>query len=75
MTASQALPDDESSVPAPERHLVTVDIIIFTLRENDLQVLLVKRQYPPFAGKWAIPGGFVHAEESLEDAARRSRVR
>lgn len=71
LAAQQAPSGGEHSVPAPQRHLVTVDIIIFTLRENDLQVLLVKRQYPPFAGKWAIPGGFVHAEESLEDAARR----
>ena len=50
---------------------VTVDIVIFTLREGDLQVLLVKRKNPPFQGRWAIPGGFVEVDESLEDAAAR----
>lgn len=50
---------------------VTVDIVIFTLREGDLQVLLVKRKTPPFEGRWAIPGGFVQHDESLEDAAAR----
>jgi 8-oxo-dGTP diphosphatase len=50
---------------------VTVDIVIFTLREGDLQVLLVKRKNPPFQGQWAIPGGYVEQNESLEDAATR----
>jgi 8-oxo-dGTP diphosphatase len=50
---------------------VTVDVVIFALRDEDLQVLLVRRKNPPFEGKWAIPGGFVRHEESLEDAASR----
>ncbi len=50
---------------------VTVDIVIFTLRDDDLQVLLVKRKYPPYQGLWAIPGGYVQADESLEAAAVR----
>ncbi len=53
------------------RPSITVDVVIFTLREDNLQVLLVKRKYEPFANQWAIPGGFVHSDESLEDAARR----
>jgi 8-oxo-dGTP diphosphatase len=53
------------------RPSVTVDVVIFTLRENDLQVLLVRRRYPPFAGMWAVPGGFVNIDESLEQAALR----
>ena len=53
------------------RPSVTADVIIFTLRGNDLQVLLIKRKYPPFEGMWAIPGGFVGISESLEEAARR----
>lgn len=53
------------------RPSVTVDVIIFTLRDNDLQALLVKRGHPPFEGLWAIPGGFVGIEESLEEAALR----
>jgi 8-oxo-dGTP diphosphatase len=50
---------------------VTVDIVIFALRENDLQVLLIKRKFAPFENTWAIPGGFVQPHESLEDAAAR----
>jgi 8-oxo-dGTP diphosphatase len=50
---------------------VTVDVVIFALRDDDLQVLLVRRKNPPFEDRWAIPGGFVRHEESLEDAASR----
>jgi 8-oxo-dGTP diphosphatase len=50
---------------------ISVDVIIFTLRDDDLQVLLVRRKNPPFEGRWAIPGGFVEEDESLEAAARR----
>ncbi|MFL7793463.1 MAG: NUDIX domain-containing protein, partial [Anaerolineae bacterium] len=53
------------------RPSVTVDVIIFTLNEGDLQVLLIQRGHPPFEGMWAIPGGFVRIDESLEDAAQR----
>ena len=49
----------------------SVDVVIFTLRADDLQVLLVRRKHAPFEGRWAIPGGFVEADESLETAARR----
>jgi 8-oxo-dGTP diphosphatase len=54
-----------------ERPSVTVDIIIFTVRDDDLKVLLVKRKEWPFKGMWAIPGGFVRMIESLEEAAKR----
>jgi 8-oxo-dGTP diphosphatase len=54
-----------------ERPSVTVDIVIFTLRQGELQVLLVQRKHWPYQGMWAIPGGFVRMDESLEDAARR----
>lgn len=50
---------------------VTVDIVIFTIRDQRLHVLLVKRGIPPFVGRWAIPGGFVLEQESLDDAALR----
>lgn len=53
---------------------VAVDIAIFTIRENALHVLLVKRGIDPYKGRWAIPGGFVHENESLEAAARRELV-
>jgi 8-oxo-dGTP diphosphatase len=50
---------------------ISVDVVIFTLRADDLQVLLIQRKHSPFEGRWAIPGGFVKADESLETAARR----
>jgi 8-oxo-dGTP diphosphatase len=50
---------------------VTVDIVIFTIHAGTLKVLLVKRGVPPFAGQFAIPGGFVLEDESLEQAALR----
>lgn len=53
------------------RPAVTVDIIIFTLRESKLQVLLVQRAQPPYKNAWALPGGFVQLDESLEEAAAR----
>lgn len=54
-----------------DRPSVTADIVIFTLRERRLQVLLIQRKSWPFQGAWAIPGGFVQMDESLEQAARR----
>lgn len=54
-----------------ERLSVTVDVVIFTLLDGELKVLLVKRRRWPCEGMWAIPGGFVRPEESLEQAARR----
>jgi 8-oxo-dGTP diphosphatase len=53
------------------RPAVTVDVILFTFREGRLQVLLVNRKQPPFAGRSALPGGFVHMDEELEAAALR----
>jgi 8-oxo-dGTP diphosphatase len=53
------------------RAALTVDVVIFTLRENQLHVLLVQRGEEPFAGVWALPGGFVKMDESLEEAACR----
>lgn len=50
---------------------VTVDVAIFTIRGDELSVLLVRRARPPFQGQWALPGGFVGLEESLRHAAWR----
>ncbi len=50
---------------------VTVDMAILTVHEDELQVLLVKRRNEPYAGKLALPGGFVDPDEDLDDAARR----
>jgi len=53
------------------RPALTVDVVAFTLRDNRLHVLLVQRAEQPFAGSWALPGGFVRMDESLEEAALR----
>ncbi len=53
------------------RAALTVDIVVFGLDEADLQVMLIERDVPPFEGAWALPGGFVRIEETLDEAARR----
>ena len=50
---------------------VAVDIVIFTIQSGSLKVLLVRRKIAPFEGKFALPGGFVHEDEGLEEAALR----
>lgn len=50
---------------------LTVDCVVFGFDEGNLKVALIKRGTDPFKDKWALPGGFVQAGESLEDAARR----
>jgi 8-oxo-dGTP diphosphatase len=52
------------------RPAVTVDAVVFA-RADRLRLLLVQRGVEPFAGRWALPGGFVHMDESLHDAVRR----
>lgn len=54
-----------------ERPSVTVDVVMMSLRQRDLQVLLIKRRSWPFEEMWAIPGGFITIDESLEEAAKR----
>ncbi|MBO0804213.1 MAG: NUDIX hydrolase [Nocardiopsaceae bacterium] len=50
---------------------VTVDLAIFTVRQHELQTLLVRRGNEPFRGVLALPGGFVRPGEGLDDAAVR----
>ena len=52
-------------------HEITVDIVILTMKDDALQVLLVKRSNEPFKDKWAIPGGYVRMSENLDEAAMR----
>lgn len=50
---------------------VTTDVVIFTIDEGELQVLLIKRSNQPFRGSWALPGGFLHKNETSHEAAIR----
>jgi len=50
---------------------VTVDIVIFTIRDDQLKLLLIRRAGEPYQGEWALPGGFIAMDEDLEQSARR----
>jgi 8-oxo-dGTP diphosphatase len=56
---------------AYERPSVTVDLVLLSVLDGALHVLLMRRTQPPAEGKWALPGGFVRIDESLDEAARR----
>ncbi|TXI03559.1 MAG: NUDIX hydrolase [Rhizobium sp.] len=61
---------------APDSHqrpIVSVDLTIFALATDGLEVLLTRRGADPFSGYWALPGGWIHVDEdeSLEEAAKR----
>src|SRR3569623_1254157 len=53
------------------RAAITVDCVVFGLDETDLKVLLIQRKLQPFQHAWALPGGFVRVDETLDAAARR----
>ncbi len=50
---------------------VTSDVVVFTISGNKLKLLLIKRGRDPYKGSWAIPGGFLKANEELEECAKR----
>jgi len=50
---------------------VTVDLVVLTIRDDELCVLLVRRGEAPYKGQWALPGGFVRPDEDLDAAAAR----
>lgn len=53
------------------RPALTVDCVVFGIDDEDLKILLIERGVPPFKGSWGLPGGFVHMDEDLPEAARR----
>jgi 8-oxo-dGTP diphosphatase len=64
----------ESMAPARGSYpevAVAVDLVVLSVHEGDLHVLTVRRGSPPYAGRRALPGGFVEADEDLHQAARR----
>ncbi|MGE0201845.1 MAG: NUDIX domain-containing protein [Candidatus Melainabacteria bacterium] len=68
---SKAVHDESTELSTYETPLVTVDIVLFSIIDNSLRVLLIKRKDPPFEHHWALPGGFIHVGETLADAAAR----
>lgn len=54
-----------------EKPSVAIDLLIFTIKDNQLQVFLMEREKMPFQGQLALPGVFVGIEESLEEAVKR----
>ena len=70
MTQSQPN-GDSASIEGYARPAVTVDVLLFTVRDEKLQLALIKRGIEPYRGSWALPGGFVRMDEELEEAARR----
>ncbi len=53
------------------RPMVTVDAVVFGLREGVREVLLIERKHEPWQGSWALPGGFVDLDETLDAAVAR----
>ncbi len=50
---------------------VTTDVVVFTIRQQKLEVLLIRRKNEPYKDKWALPGGFVDIDEDLDVCALR----
>lgn len=53
------------------RPALTVDCVVFGFDGGGLKVVLIRRAFAPFAGTWALPGGFVDMDEDIDQAARR----
>lgn len=52
------------------RPAIIVDMVLFSVHQDQLRVLFIKLKSEPFKNMWALPGGFVEFHESLEEAAR-----
>lgn len=61
---------NQFTYPYP-RPSLTVDVVLWAIRDARPHLLLIERDRDPFAGSWALPGGFVDELEPLEEAARR----
>lgn len=64
-------------MPAPDSDqsiIVTVDVVLFALRDKTLHVVLTRRPNEPYAGQWALPGGYVHQQEDADSLAAALRV-
>jgi len=53
------------------RPSVSVDMAVFRKKNEGPEILLIRRKLSPYQGMWALPGGFVEIDETLEQAAAR----
>ena len=53
------------------RPALSADIVVFRQRDSVPEVLLILRGHPPYQGMWALPGGFMEIDETLEQCAAR----
>jgi 8-oxo-dGTP diphosphatase len=61
-------------MPEHVQPIVTVDVVILSLRDATLHVALAKREHAPHAGEWTLPGGWLHAEEDADAVAAANRI-
>src|SRR3954451_7675649 len=64
----------EAALPPYSQPIVTVDVVLLTLKEDRLHAALVLRDKDPFAGHWTLPGGWVHADEDEDALASAVRI-
>lgn len=60
-----------SSADSSSRLLITIDCVIFGVRDGQLQLLVLRRERAPYAGKWCLPGGIIRNDETAEACAVR----
>lgn len=60
-----------AELPFAQPLAVAVDVVVLTVADGVLRVLLTRRKRAPFEGRWSLPGGFVGADESADEAAER----
>jgi 8-oxo-dGTP diphosphatase len=65
------VPDDLPYCYAYPHPAITTDVVLFTIDDSRLKLLLISRASEPFAGQWALPGGFLEIDEDLKDGALR----
>ena len=53
------------------RHAIAVDVVLLTIQEGTLKLLLVRRPHEPYRGRWALPGGIIGPQESVDAGALR----
>jgi 8-oxo-dGTP diphosphatase len=71
MSAAPRTPERQGHTYRHARPALAVDCVVLAFEEGALSLLLIRRGIEPFAGRWALPGGFVRIDETLEEAARR----